>query len=346
MDVSELLEATSSRQLAIQVPKEIPVEIDLGLMAILDPNPIEDEVYKMDREQTLLSHARDGIQLLVNGIWNQPTRLVDDGVLADLPPISTELPREKPLPKAKAMTKWQAFATAKGIAPKPKKDRMVFDEEKQDWVPRWGYKGKNKELEDQWITEVPDGAGQSCLSLERNRYNSFDPVANSNQERAARKAKNETQRLKNMQRAAANAATQVSTNQANASEREKRKVQLERELKITKKATASMGKFDAQLKGEKQEKNIKRKFDPNEVDAKAERNKAMSILTKIGATPSNKRTKVSDDAPTAGKDVSAGSLINERKAIKQLTGGRGALSMGQRGGRGGRGGGRGGRGRK
>ncbi|SCZ93213.1 BZ3500_MvSof-1268-A1-R1_Chr6-2g08533 [Microbotryum saponariae] len=339
MDVSELLEATSSKQLPIQVPKEIPVEIDLGLMAILDPNPIEDEVYKMDREQTLLSHARDGIQLLVNGIWNQPTRLVDDGVVADLPPISTELPREKPLPKAKAMTKWQAFATAKGIAPKPKKDRMVFDEEKQDWVPRWGYKGKNKESEDQWITEVPDYAD-----------NSFDPVANSKQERTARKAKNETQRLKNMQRAAANAATQVATNQANASEREKRKVQLERELKITKKATASMGKFDAQLKGENAEKNVKRKFDPNEVDAKAERNKAMSILTKIGATPSNKRTKVSDDAPTAGKDVSAGSMINERKAIKQLTGGQGALSMGQRGGRGGkgggRGGGRGGRGRK
>lgn len=66
----------------------------------------------------------------------------------------------------------------------------------------------------------------------------------------------------------------------------------------------------------------------------------MNILHKIGATPSNKRTKVSDDAPTAGKDVSAGELINERKAVKTLTGGRGAMSMA-----GGRGRGRGGRGR-
>lgn len=53
----------------------------------------------------------------------------------------------------------------------------------------------------------------------------------------------------------------------------------------------------------------------------------MNILHKIGATPSNKRTKVSDDAPTAGKDVSAGDLINERKAVKKLTGGRGAMSL-------------------
>ena len=47
------------------------------------------------------------------------------------------------------MTKWQAFAATKGIAPKPRRDRLVFDEEKQDWVPKWGYKGKNKETEEQ-----------------------------------------------------------------------------------------------------------------------------------------------------------------------------------------------------
>lgn len=48
----------------------------------------------------------------------------------------------------------------------------------------------------------------------------------------------------------------------------------------------------------------------------------MSILHKIGATPSNKRTKKSDDAPDKDKDVSASALINDRKAIKRMTGGR------------------------
>lgn len=42
-------------------------------------------------------NARDGIQLLVNQIWTRPTRVVDDGVVAELPPISTALPREKPV---------------------------------------------------------------------------------------------------------------------------------------------------------------------------------------------------------------------------------------------------------
>lgn len=57
------------------------------------------------------------------------------------------------------MTKWQAFATAKGIAPKPRRDRLIYDAEKQDWVPKWGYKGKNKEIESQWIVEVPTDKG-------------------------------------------------------------------------------------------------------------------------------------------------------------------------------------------
>ena len=33
---------------------------------------------------------------------------------------------------------------------------MVFNEETQDWVPKWGYKGKNKEGEDDWLVEVDE----------------------------------------------------------------------------------------------------------------------------------------------------------------------------------------------
>ena len=71
------------------------------------------------------------------------------------PPPCPQLPKQAP------ETKWQAFAKAKGIAPKEKKDRMVYDEERQEWVPRWGYKGKNKDKEEQWIHEVPNNAGTS-----------------------------------------------------------------------------------------------------------------------------------------------------------------------------------------
>lgn len=48
----------------------------------------------------------------------------------------------------------ELFAKKKGILNKPKDGKLIYDEEKQDWVPKWGYKGKNKEVENQWLVEV------------------------------------------------------------------------------------------------------------------------------------------------------------------------------------------------
>jgi regulator of ribosome biosynthesis len=59
---------------------------------------------------------------------------------AQLPSYCTILlPREKPPPKPKEETKWEKFAREKGITNK-KKSKMVWDEEKQEWAPRFGYK--------------------------------------------------------------------------------------------------------------------------------------------------------------------------------------------------------------
>lgn len=71
-----------------------------------------------------------------------------------LPPPTTPLPREKPLPAKKEQTKWEKFAAKKGIKDKKKEGKLVFDEETQEWVPKWGYKGKNKDGEGDWIVEV------------------------------------------------------------------------------------------------------------------------------------------------------------------------------------------------
>lgn len=32
----------------------------------------------------------------------------------------------------------------------------MYDEEKQEWLPKWGYRGKNKEVENQWLVEIDD----------------------------------------------------------------------------------------------------------------------------------------------------------------------------------------------
>lgn len=73
-----------------------------------------------------------------------------------LPPPTTPLPREKPLPAGKEPTKWEKFAAKKGIKDKKKEGKLVFDEETQEWVPKWGYKGRNKEGEQDWIVEVDE----------------------------------------------------------------------------------------------------------------------------------------------------------------------------------------------
>ena len=111
-----------------------------------------------------MSTARDGAQALIASLFSLPTTSSSDGPLAQLPPPTTPLPRAKPLPKPKPPTKWEQFAKAKGIQ-KKRRDKKVWDEEKQEWVNRWGWKGQNKDKEVQWATEVPANAGAFCLYL-------------------------------------------------------------------------------------------------------------------------------------------------------------------------------------
>lgn len=79
------------------------------------------------RDKYLLNLARDNTQILFNKIWTLPFERVDDVVITKLPKPAYVLPREKPVPKAKALTKWQQYAKDKGIT-KKKKTRLVWDE--------------------------------------------------------------------------------------------------------------------------------------------------------------------------------------------------------------------------
>lgn len=105
-----------------------------------------------------MSTARDGVQTLIASLFSLPTTSSADGPLAQLPTPTTLLPRAKPLPKPKPPTKWEQFAKAKGIQ-KTRKEKKIWDEEKQEWVDRWGWKGVNKKEETQWLTEVRANAG-------------------------------------------------------------------------------------------------------------------------------------------------------------------------------------------
>ena len=86
--------------------------------------------YRSDEDAYLLEVARDNTQLLFNRLWDLPVEKVQNTITIELPDCKTRLPREKPVPKPKAESKWDKYASVKGIQ-KRKKSRMLFDEELQ-----------------------------------------------------------------------------------------------------------------------------------------------------------------------------------------------------------------------
>ena len=76
----------------------------------------------------------------------------------DLPETKIELPRHKPIPKERPLTKWQKFAKDNGVN-KKKRSRMVFDDALQDWIPRWGARSVKKLENQRNIIMEDDGTG-------------------------------------------------------------------------------------------------------------------------------------------------------------------------------------------
>jgi regulator of ribosome biosynthesis len=54
------------------------------------------------------------LKILYNAIWELPTERVEEAVVAVLPTPTYVLPREKPAPKPKPLTKWEQYAKEKG----------------------------------------------------------------------------------------------------------------------------------------------------------------------------------------------------------------------------------------
>ncbi|KAL1743717.1 ribosome biogenesis regulatory protein-domain-containing protein [Schizophyllum fasciatum] len=284
MDVSNLLAAEAAKFASVNVEKEVPLEVDAGLLTVTDLNPIDEEAYKC-------SLARDGVQVLIQSLFALPTQSSADGPIAQLPAPVTQLPRAKPLPKPKAPTKWEAFAAAKGIQ-KRRKEKKVWDEERQEWVNSWGREGKNRQVEEQWIHEVPANAPVD-----------FDPRKAARDERKERVAKNQKQQQANIAR-----------DQGAAS----RKQELDKTVATTRLSTASMGKFDKTLDGEKKLRGMKRKFAPNEMDPENEKKSSLALLSRMESDSKKMRRA----PPSADEGV-----LNARKAVRFASKGRGGVAL-------------------
>ena len=91
-------------------------QFDLKDLVIFDSNELTGK-----SNDYLKDLARDNAQLLINQIFKRAgleTEIVNDSVVTELPDKKYDdvfvQPREKPIPKKAAQTKWEAFATLKG----------------------------------------------------------------------------------------------------------------------------------------------------------------------------------------------------------------------------------------
>ena len=121
------------------------VPTDLGYLTLFDAHPIDPAALAAAREPALEAAAAANAQRLVRAIFALPRETTPEvGIVALLPLRVMRLPRELPPPAPKAPTKWEQFAKQKGIAPKGKRDRMIYDaaadEGKGEYAPRYGYK--------------------------------------------------------------------------------------------------------------------------------------------------------------------------------------------------------------
>ncbi|KAJ2808121.1 Rhodanese- sulfurtransferase [Coemansia guatemalensis] len=264
MDVSGILAEHESRSKAIQVDRLIPVEHDLGVLASFDINMLDETKLRAGqkvRDNYLKEVSREGAQILINELFSLPTTTDDDSVYASLPKTTTVLPREKPIPKEKPMTRWEKFAKIKGIQNR-KKSRMVFDENQGEWRPRYGYKGVNNDDQKPWLVEVPANADPDKDQFQARR-----------EEKKERINKNQRRQQRNLEEGA--------MSEKRKHPQQMRKRELQKALVLSKSSTASMGKFDEKLEGEPKIKGLKRKFDPLVAAAGKEKSKNMDILSRV-----------------------------------------------------------------
>lgn len=147
--------------------------MDLGHLSAWDPTPIDRAAYEgPDKEEACTETARAMAQTLVNQLFQLPGEAVKGGRMAQLPAAKTPLPREKPLPKPKPPTKWEKFASQKGIQKRKKESKVEWDESSQSWRRSHGYKKANDD-NDLPIVEAQKGEQVGVCVFGGKYWNAF-----------------------------------------------------------------------------------------------------------------------------------------------------------------------------
>jgi len=249
------------------VVRPLDQENDLGNLLGSEVN--EFQLSEESIEDELKARARDNCQLLLNELWTLPTERNQEAIVAILPPPTSLLPREKPVPVPKLPTKWEQYAKEKGIV-KKKKTKLVWDDVVKEWIPRFGYKKAVAETEKNWVMEYKEGDNQ-------------DPREKMIEEKREKVAKNELQRLRNIARGKKTKVPGVGLAPMNPTESQTSD-DIIKASQLAKKSTASLGKFQDKLpsaleKKVKPTQGKKRKFDP--LVNKDEKARSLKLLEQL-----------------------------------------------------------------
>ncbi|KAF6153307.1 hypothetical protein GIB67_003497 [Kingdonia uniflora] len=237
-------------------------QIDLGNLLAFDPyhhfKSIPSNREELARE--CLDRGTLLVQAIANTLFTLPSTEDQDGPLVRLPAPTTKLPREKHIPRAMPSTKWEEFAAKKGIKNR-KRDKQVYDEQTGKWKPRFGYDRVNDD------NDVP------IIEAKESDVPGEDPFAKRQAEKKQRVKKQENSRLENLKKAAKAgalpshvqlAATSLPITGTQDAPKKASKNELEKVAGMVATSTASGGKFDKKLAGEKPAKHSGkfRKFFP------------------------------------------------------------------------------------
>lgn len=251
----------------------------------------------------------------------------------DLPEAKIVLPREKPIPKAKPQTKWEKFREERGLPPKSKRSRMIFDPVTNDWVPRWGHNSKKKIAEKHdWLLEDKPDQGD------------VDPFTRKRQEKKLVLEKEKLKQIKNEMHAQkvlkgkgltgeGNGKILAKSGQAGPSAEEIQKAAvkkrerkaLEKSFKLAQLSTASMGKFDKKISKKEpdapdSQKILKKKSNAQlaalERDRKSEKDRNMKILSWMQKAQESKASSKADAHVDTDKLVGRQIKKEERRRKK------------------------------
>ncbi|KAG7569585.1 Ribosomal biogenesis regulatory protein [Arabidopsis thaliana x Arabidopsis arenosa] len=284
-------------------------QVDVGNLLAFNPNHRFPSA-PSSREELVNECIREGtklVQAIANTLFNFPSTETNDGPIVQLPPPTTKLPREKHIPRPKPPTKWEEFALKKGIQ-KRKKDKLVYDEQTDQFKRRHGYDRVNDD------NDVP------IIEAKATDEPGVDPFAkrlDDKKKRVGKQEKNRLQNLKAAEKAGALpshvqlAATSLPISGTKAQPKKIGKDELGDVAGLAATSTASGGKFDKKLPGEKPPKKQGKhhKYLPvvaGRGDVNAEKEQTNNVLSKIFS-------KHSHEILNVGKAINMYNVKKEKK---------------------------------